>query len=105
MFLFQRVIHLPDSPTPSENSDREEEGEAESNPAPQGADGDTTAPGYSIHPNSVIAPPDYQDALQDVLVVRGNDQTGPPDYSNVSDRYNNRYTMYTLFLYSRVMSI
>ena len=88
VFLFQRVIRLPDSPTPSENSNGGEEGEAESNPAPEDGETDTMAPGYSVHPNSVLPPPDYQDALQDVLVVRGNDQTGPPDYTNVSDWQN-----------------
>ena len=75
----QRVIHLPDPPS-SENSDGNEE--AESGTSPQDDTGDTShAPDYSVHPNSTIAPPDYQDALQDVLVAGGDD---PPTYATVS---------------------
>lgn len=78
----QRVIHLPDPPS-SENSDGNEE--VESGTSPQdGTGGTSQAPNYSIHPNSTIAPPDYQDALQDVLVVGGDDPDQPPTYAAVS---------------------
>ena len=79
---FQRVIYLPDPPS-SENSDGDEE--AESGTANQNSTEETSlqAPGYSTHPNSTIAPPDYQDALQDVLVVPSEDPNQPPAYANV----------------------
>ena len=78
----QRVIHLPD-PSSSENSDENEE--AESGTSPQDDTGESSqAPNYSVHPNSVIAPPDYQDALQDVLVAAGDDPAQPPTYTSVS---------------------
>lgn len=80
--LLQRVIHLPDSPS-SENS--EEDGEAESGTGVQtNAEDSSQLPNYNVHPNSTIAPPDYQDALQDVLVVRGDDPAQTPTYTDVS---------------------
>ena len=79
----QRVIYLPDPPS-SENSDGGED--AESGEADQNNTEETSlqVPGYSAHPNSTIAPPDYQDALQDVLVVRSDDPAQPPVYTSVS---------------------
>ena len=79
----QRVIHLPDPPS-SENSDGNEEAESGTSP-PDAEESSSQAPNYSVHPNSTIAPPDYQDALQDVLVVRGDDDPNqPPTYASVS---------------------
>ena len=77
------MVYLPDPPS-SENSDSDEE--AESGTANQNSTQETSlqAPGYSPHPNSIIAPPDYQDALQDVLVVPSRDPNQPPAYVNVS---------------------
>ena len=84
LLSMQRVIRLPDSSS-SENSDQDEEAESGTSPRDgEGADDSTGAPSYSVHPNSTIAPPDYQDALQDVLVVRGDDESQPPNYDSVS---------------------
>ena len=84
LLSMQRVIRLPDSSS-SENSDQEVEAESGTSPRDgDKADDSTSAPSYSVHPNSTIAPPDYQDALQDVLVVRGDDESQPPNYDSVS---------------------
>ena len=45
--------------------------------------GSLTAPDYHTVPaNANIAPPDYRDALHDVIVPEG-EQQAPPDYSEV----------------------